>query len=117
MKNTKISLTKNASNRIKTLIKKNAASADTYMLQIVIDSGGCSGFQYKFNIVNEIQNENDIKIEYDGVYVVIDHISMKFVENAIIDFHDDIMGHNFFIKQNDMSKTNCSCGASFNIAQ
>jgi iron-sulfur cluster insertion protein len=80
-------------------------------LRVFVQGGGCSGMQYGFTL-DEDQNEDDFLIERDGVTVLVDSMSMQYLNEATIDYKDDIMGSSFSIN-NPMAETTCGCGSSF----
>ncbi|MFD0917891.1 iron-sulfur cluster insertion protein ErpA [Pseudahrensia aquimaris] len=82
-------------------------------LRVSVEGGGCSGFSYKFDLV-DATTENDIVIATEGATVVIDPISLEYMEDSVIDFVDDLMGQSFQIK-NPNATASCGCGTSFSI--
>lgn len=82
-------------------------------LRISVEGGGCSGFQYKYDLVTE-QEEGDIVLARDGASVLIDPVSLQYMEGAVIDFVDDLMGQSFQIR-NPLATAGCGCGTSFAI--
>ncbi|MCY4148602.1 MAG: iron-sulfur cluster insertion protein ErpA [Gammaproteobacteria bacterium] len=82
-------------------------------LRVYIEGGGCSGFQYGFQF-DESTEEDDLLMEYQGVKVVVDMLSLQYLSGAEIDFKDDIMGSRFLINNPNASAT-CGCGSSFSI--
>ncbi len=83
------------------------------MLRVYIQGGGCSGFQYGFQF-DETAQEDDIEIEQCGVRVLVDLLSLQYLEGAEIDFRDDLMGSRFLVNNPNASAT-CGCGSSFAI--
>ncbi len=83
------------------------------MLRVAVNGGGCSGFQYAFEIEKQI-GPDDVMIEKDGVVVLIDTISMDFLKGARIDFVDDLIGQSFKI-ENPNATASCGCGTSFSL--
>ena len=83
------------------------------MLRVSVEGGGCSGFQYKYDLVTTRESD-DIVLERDGSVVVIDPVSLQYMGGSIIDFVDDIMGQSFQIK-NPLATAGCGCGTSFSI--
>ncbi|KAK9816285.1 hypothetical protein WJX74_004722 [Apatococcus lobatus] len=81
-------------------------------LRISVDSGGCSGFQYKFELDDQLR-PNDRIFEQAGVRVVADTVSMEFLRGAVIDFTTDLIRSGFEVAENPNSKGGCGCGASF----
>jgi iron-sulfur cluster insertion protein len=83
------------------------------MLRVFVQGGGCSGMSYGFTF-DEIKNEDDFDFAYEEVQVVIDSMSMQYLQGATIDYKDDIMGSSFVIN-NPQAQTTCGCGSSFSI--
>lgn len=82
-------------------------------LRISVEGGGCSGFQYKFDLVAG-QDAEDVAIARDGATVVIDPVSIAYMAGSEIDFVDDLIGASFRIK-NPQATAACGCGTSFSI--
>ncbi|MBN9066894.1 MAG: iron-sulfur cluster insertion protein ErpA [Rhizobiales bacterium] len=82
-------------------------------LRISVEGGGCSGFSYKFDLVDS-RNEDDVAFTRDGATVLIDDISLVYMGGAVIDFVDDLMGQSFQIK-NPNAVASCGCGTSFSV--
>ena len=83
------------------------------MLRVFVQGGGCSGMSYGFTF-EEIKNEDDFDFAYEEVKVVVDSMSMQYLQGATIDYKDDIMGSSFVIN-NPQAQTTCGCGSSFSI--
>ena len=82
------------------------------MLRTFVQGGGCSGFQYGFTF-DEEKNEDDFEIAVDDSHVVlIDSMSMTYMNEAVIDYKEDLMGSQFTIK-NPNAVSTCGCGSSF----
>jgi len=81
------------------------------MLRVSVEGGGCSGFQYKFDVERE-QADDDIVLARDGATILIDSISLQYLAGSEIDFVDDLIGASFKIK-NPQAKASCGCGTSF----
>ena len=86
---------------------------DGSMLRVAVNGGGCSGFQYAFEITQD-KAEDDIALEKDGVTVLVDSVSLDFLKGAQIDFVDDLMGQAFRI-ENPNATASCGCGTSFSV--
>jgi iron-sulfur cluster assembly accessory protein len=105
-----VSVTASAARRIKEIIAGEPAAR---MLRISVSSGGCSGFQYEYQLV-ESGEPDDLVIEKDGATVLIDPVSLPFMEGAEVDFVSDLMGAAFKIR-NPNATAGCGCGASFSV--
>ncbi|MBS3951939.1 MULTISPECIES: iron-sulfur cluster insertion protein ErpA [Methylicorpusculum] len=84
---------------------------DNLKLRVYVSGGGCSGFQYGFTFDEEV-NEDDTQVENGGVTVLIDSMSIQYLNGAEIDYKEDISGAQFVIR-NPNAKTTCGCGSSF----
>ncbi|MEE9413059.1 MAG: iron-sulfur cluster insertion protein ErpA [Methylococcales bacterium] len=80
-------------------------------LRVYISGGGCSGFQYGFTFDEEV-NDDDTRVEKNGVTVLIDPTSLQYLKGAEIDYKDDLSGSQFVIR-NPNASTTCGCGSSF----
>lgn len=83
------------------------------MLRVAVDGGGCSGFQYRFELVQNAEAD-DLRIECDGQTALVDPVSAPFLKNSEITFVDDLSGAQFVI-QNPNAASSCGCGVSFSI--
>ncbi|GIL82900.1 hypothetical protein Vretimale_8404 [Volvox reticuliferus] len=81
-------------------------------LRVEVEGGGCSGFQYKFKLDEQVK-EDDIVFESDGGRVVCDAISLEFLRGATLEFEDTIMRAAFTISKNPNAEASCGCGSSF----
>ena len=82
-------------------------------LRISVSGGGCSGFQYSFEL-DESRSADDLVIERDGATVLIDSVSLPFVSGSEVDFVEDLIGQSFQI-HNPNATASCGCGTSFSI--
>lgn len=82
-------------------------------LRVYISGGGCSGFQYGFSF-DEDTEEDDIVIENDGVQLLVDPLSLQYLEGAEVDYSENLLGSRFVIR-NPNATTTCGCGSSFSI--
>ena len=82
-------------------------------LRTFVQGGGCSGFSYGFTL-DEEQNEDDFVIEKPGVYILIDSMSMQYLQGSTIDYKDELMGASFVIN-NPQAVSTCGCGSSFAV--
>ena len=83
------------------------------MLRISVEGGGCSGFQYKYDLVTD-REDDDIVIEEAGAIVLVDPVSLQYMSGSVVDYVDDIMGQSFQIN-NPLASAGCGCGTSFSI--
>ena len=83
------------------------------MLRVAVEGGGCSGFQYQFDLVEEAQDD-DLKVERDGAAALVDVVSLALLKGSEIDFVDELAGAEFRIR-NPNAKSSCGCGVSFSI--
>jgi iron-sulfur cluster assembly accessory protein len=105
-----VMVTERAARRISEIA---ATEPQTPMLRISVEGGGCSGFQYRFDLVAASEPE-DIVVERDGAKVLIDPVSLPYMAGSEIDFVDDLIGATFKIK-NPNATASCGCGTSFTI--
>ena len=80
-------------------------------LRMFVQGGGCSGMSYGFTL-DEVQNEDDFEIPLNSSSVLVDAMSMQYVNGAEIDYKDDLSGSQFIIN-NPNAQTTCGCGSSF----
>ena len=83
------------------------------MLRLAVLGGGCSGFQYKFDL-DDATNEDDHVFETSGTKLIIDDVSLGLLGGALIDFKTEL-GGSFFSVENPNATANCGCGASFSV--
>lgn len=105
-----ITMTVGAARRISKVLEKQPGKT---ALRISVEGGGCSGFSYRFDLVDR-QNADDLAIERDGATVLIDAVSLPFMDGSEIDFVDDLMGQSFKIN-NPNATSSCGCGTSFSV--
>jgi iron-sulfur cluster assembly accessory protein len=105
-----VTVTERAARRIGEILHGEAPGA---MLRVSVEGGGCSGFQYKFDI-DRSRAEDDVAIARGGATVLIDPVSLGFMAGAEIDFVDDLIGASFRIN-NPKAKASCGCGTSFTV--
>ena len=94
--------------------KKIADSCESKTLRVAVKGGGCSGFQYIFKIVDEV-NEDDQVFQKEESRVIIDEISLQFLEGAEIDYNEELIGSSFKIN-NPNATSSCGCGTSFSFS-
>ena len=107
---TTVMLTESAARRIAEIMRKEP---DGSMLRVSVNGGGCSGFQYAFDVTMAAESD-DARIERDGATVLIDPVSLGFLQGSRIDFVDDLIGQSFKI-DNPNATASCGCGTSFSI--
>ena len=107
---TDVTLSPNAAKRLHEIA---LAQGKPVMLRVAVDGGGCSGFQYRFDLVQD-RAPDDLMIERDGARVVVDPISLGFVRGSEIDFVDELIGAQFKINNPNVTAS-CGCGTSFSI--
>ena len=101
--------TDNAANKVKELIEEEGNPE--LKLRVFVTGGGCSGFQYGFTF-DEVANEDDTAMQKNGVTLLIDPMSYKYLVGAEIDYSEGLEGSQFVIKNPNASST-CGCGSSF----
>ena len=107
---TTVTMSDRAAKRIGEILKGEPAGA---MLRVSVEGGGCSGFQYKFDI-ERARAEDDLVLAQGGAVVLIDPVSVNYMAGSQIDFVDDLIGQSFKIN-NPKATANCGCGTSFSI--
>ena len=105
-----VTVTDRAANKIAAILQKEAAGA---MLRVSVEGGGCSGFQYKFDVERE-RADDDMVLRRDKATILIDPVSVGFLAGSEIDFVDDLIGASFKIN-NPNAKSSCGCGTSFSL--
>ena len=91
----------------------SAKEGHTVMLRIAVEGGGCSGFQYQFDLVDHA-NDDDLRVERDGSAALVDEMSLVLMKGSEIDFVDELAGAEFRVR-NPNAKSSCGCGVSFSI--
>ncbi len=88
------------------------AAEEGNALRVAVEGGGCSGFQYEIKL--DTPAEDDLVLEQGGEKVVVDSVSLPFLENAVIDFTEELIGARFVI-DNPNATSSCGCGTSFSM--
>jgi iron-sulfur cluster assembly accessory protein len=105
-----ITVSERAARRIGEILKGEPAGT---MLRVSVEGGGCSGFQYKFD-VDRTKAADDLVITRDGATVLVDQMSAGYMAGSEIDFVDDLIGAAFKVR-NPQAKASCGCGTSFSL--
>ncbi|MDI1343605.1 MAG: iron-sulfur cluster insertion protein ErpA [Pseudolabrys sp.] len=103
-----VTVSERAARRVAEILKKEPEGT---MLRVSVEGGGCSGFQYKFDM-ERAKGDDDLVIARDGAVVLIDSVSVNYMAGSEIDFVDDLIGAAFKIK-NPKATASCGCGTSF----
>src|SRR5262245_35740327 len=106
-----INLTANAAAKVKGILEQEKENIPQGGLRIYVQGGGCSGFSY--GMVLDEAAEGDQIFEKEGVKVIVDPMSLRYLEGAEVDYKEDLMGGGFAIKNPNATST-CGCGHSFN---
>ncbi len=107
---TTVEMTEAAAKRIARIV---AAEPGKTALRVAVEGGGCSGFSYRFDLV-DTRNDDDVAIEKDGATLLIDDLSLVYMGGSVVDFVDDLMGQSFQIR-NPNAVASCGCGTSFSV--
>jgi iron-sulfur cluster assembly accessory protein len=105
---TDITVSERAARRIGEILKGEPSGT---MLRVSVEGGGCSGFQYKFDM-ERAKAADDLVINRDGAVVLIDPVSVNYMAGSEIDFVDSLIGASFKVN-NPKAKASCGCGTSF----
>ena len=105
-----ITISPRAVRRIAEILKAEAAPT---LFRVSVEGGGCSGFQYRFDVVSD-QAPDDLLVERDGARVVVDPLSLGFLHGAELDFVDDLIGAQFKLNNPNVTAA-CGCGTSFSV--
>ena len=105
-----LSLSESAAKR---LAKLSEVEGHPVMLRVAVDGGGCSGFQYRLDLVQTAEAD-DIRISHDGQTALVDAVSLPFLKGSEIAWVDELAGSQFVIR-NPNAASSCGCGVSFSI--
>ncbi|MGH6678895.1 MAG: iron-sulfur cluster insertion protein ErpA [Bradyrhizobium sp.] len=105
-----VTISERAARRIGEILTSEGNGA---MLRISVEGGGCSGFQYKFD-VDRARSDDDLVIERGNAMVLVDSASAPFLAGSEVDFVDDLIGASFRVN-NPNATASCGCGTSFSI--
>jgi iron-sulfur cluster assembly accessory protein len=109
-----INLTANAAAKVKGILEQEKQNIPAGGLRIYVQGGGCSGFSY--GMVLDEPADGDQVIEAEGVKVIIDPMSLRYLDGAEVDYKEDLMGGGFAIKNPNATST-CGCGHSFTAGE
>lgn len=113
-----INITQKATDRVKEVLMEQYRVQEitpdiNFYFRISIQGGGCSGFQYIFNIDEQIENDDTV-ILFDNVKTVVDSISLQYLIGSTVDFSDELFNSKFIV-DNPNAKNTCGCASSFSI--
>ncbi len=106
-----VKLTDSAADRINAIVQE--MNADKKMLRVAVNGGGCSGFQYSFDL-DDTQNPDDTVVENKGATLLVDSVSLLYLAGSEVDYVNDLIGAAFQIR-NPNATASCSCGSSFSV--
>jgi iron-sulfur cluster assembly accessory protein len=104
-----VSMSASAARRLASILSAETGAA----LRVSVKGGGCSGFQYAFDI-EKARADDDLVVERDGATILVDPVSLEYMKGSEIDFVDDLMGQSFKVK-NPNAVASCGCGVSFTV--
>ena len=107
---TDLTMTDRAARQIGKILGSEPSGA---MLRLSVLGGGCSGFQYKFDVERE-RADDDVSIIRDGVTMLVDAVSLEYLAGSEVDYVDDLIGASFKVN-NPKAKASCGCGTSFSL--
>jgi iron-sulfur cluster assembly accessory protein len=106
-----INISEAASSKVKSILEQEKENVPQGGLRIYVQGGGCSGFSYGM-VLDEATDEDQV-FEKAGIKVIVDPMSMRYLDGAEVDYKEDLMGGGFAIKNPNATST-CGCGSSFN---
>jgi len=107
-----VTLTNIAAEKVRTFMNGQSAEGDVG-LRVGVRGGGCSGFQYALAL--DERREDDHVFDYDGIRLIVDPASMRYVDGSTVDYTESLMGSGFEVN-NPNVVASCGCGSSFRIA-
>jgi iron-sulfur cluster assembly protein len=107
-----ITLTEGAAKEIRETIAQNGMDASSTRLRVGVKGGGCSGFTYMLDLVEDPPSETDEELESNGVKILCDSRSLLYLTGVEIDFKDESLQRGFVFK-NPNATSSCGCGHSF----
>ena len=109
-----IQITSAAMTKVKGILEQEKDNIPDACLRIYVQGGGCSGFSY--GMVLDEAADGDQVFEKDGIKVIVDPMSLRYLEGAEVDYKEDLMGGGFAIKNPNATST-CGCGHSFSAGE
>lgn len=97
--------------RLKELQEQDGTGGPVF-LRVEVDGGGCSGFQYKFSIDNQVKSDDKV-FKQDGATLLCDVISFEMLKGSTVEYEDSLMRSAFHVAKNPNSESTCGCGSSF----
>ena len=107
-----VNLTDIATEKVKAFLESENAAASGAGLRVGVRGGGCSGFQYSLAL--DEQREDDQVFEHEGIKVLVDPASLRYVDGSTVDYTESLMGSGFEV-QNPNVVASCGCGSSFRV--
>ncbi len=110
-----ITLTETAAKEVKRIIEEQQLPAEQTRLRVGVRGGGCSGFSYVLDLVEDEPTEADEELESHGVKILVDMKSMLYLDGTVIDYHDEGVMRQGFTFKNPNETSKCGCGSSFQV--
>ncbi len=107
-----VTLTDTAAEKVRSFMHTESADGDVG-LRVGVRGGGCSGFQYALALDNK--REDDHVFDFEGIRLIVDSASMRYVDGSTVDYTESLMGAGFEVN-NPNVVASCGCGSSFRIA-
>ena len=111
MSESSVQFTQAAAQKVRALLDEE--DNQNLKLRVFVTGGGCSGFQYGFTFDENVE-EGDTRVDKGGVTLVVDPMSVQYLQGAEIDYKEDVQGAQFVIR-NPNAATTCGCGNSFSV--
>lgn len=113
-----LNITSGCIQRLKQLCQQRG---NQVVLRVTVDGGGCSGFQYNFQLeewdapptFQTLRNQDDVLIEKDGTAIIVDNLSLAYISGAKVDYIEELISSSFRVTDNPNSESSCGCGVSF----
>lgn len=111
-----VELTESAVKEIKTIMASQEMAVDATYVRVGVSGGGCSGFQYTFNLDEIYDQDKDVLFEQDDLKIVVDKRSSIYLEGTSVDWIEDLNRRGFAFK-NPNAVRSCGCNKSFSVAE